>query len=285
MVGSVETVEAVASRLVSRLKTYGPLAVAFSGGVDSAVVANAAFLALADQCVAVTAVSPSLSAFERKTAQQTARQIGIRHEEVFTGEFEIAEYRANSGDRCFYCKDTLYSLTTSALARLGVGMIANGANLDDLGDHRPGMQAAANYGVKSPLVEEGINKQMVRQLAFYWNLQVADKPAAPCLASRIAYGVPVTAERVLRIERAEAFIRERAGVDEFRVRCEADDLARIEVPVNMILRLAADDIRKPLTTYMRSIGFRAITIDLEGFRSGNLNQTLTFVPLAISNPQ
>ena len=234
MVDSVETVEAVALRLVSRLKTYGPLAVAFSGGVDSAVVANAAFLALADQCVAVTAVSPSLAAVERKTAHSTARQIGIRHEEVFTDEFEIAEYRANSGDRCFYCKSTLYSLTTSALARLGVAVIANGANLDDLGDHRPGMQAATNYRVKSPLIEEGINKQMVRQLASYWGLQVADKPAAPCLASRIAYGVPVTAERVMRIEQAEAFIREQTGIHNFRVRCEADDLARIEVPVNMI---------------------------------------------------
>jgi uncharacterized protein len=234
--------------------------------------------------VAVTAVSPSLAAVELQTARTEAALIGIRHVEIATEEFSRPEYRRNHQDRCFFCKDTLYSLTQSKLSELQVQCIVNGANADDLGDHRPGMKAAADHHVRSPLIELNMNKQTVRSLARFWNLTVADKPAAPCLASRIAYGVEVTEERVGRIEQAEAAIRELAGLRELRVRCEANDLARIEVPLSDLPKLADESIRVAIVDRFRQIGFRAITLDLEGFRSGNLNHAVPLVQLG-SPPQ
>jgi len=253
--------------------------VAFSGGVDSAVVAQAAFLVFRTAAVAVTAVSPSLAAAERDFAASQAKAIGIRHLEIATNEFQRDEYRRNSGDRCFFCKDTLYTLTRSQLAELGVQTLLNGANLDDAGDHRPGMQAAAAHGVHSPLLEEGFNKAAVRALAAWWNLQSADKPAAPCLASRIAYGVEVTEERVAKIEQAEAWIRQATGIRVLRVRLEQGELARIEVLPEDFGELMASELLRRLVSQLKSLGFRAVTLDLEGFRSGNLNSLL--VPLGL----
>jgi uncharacterized protein len=158
-------------------------------------------------------------------------------------------------------------------------VLLNGANLDDAGDHRPGMQAAIDHGVRSPLLEEGLNKSAVRALATLWNLSSADKPAAPCLASRIAYGVEVTEERVKRVERAEAWIRQATGVRVLRVRVEQSELARIEVLPEDFALLVAPEVRQRLISELRSLGFRAITLDLEGFRSGNLNGLL--VPLGL----
>lgn len=269
----------VADQLVGRLAGYGAVAVAFSGGVDSAVVAKAAVLAMGARSVAVTAISPSLAAFERTAAVATAEQIGIRHVELSTNEFDRTEYRANAGDRCFYCKDTLYSLASTAMQKLNVEVIVNGANTDDLGDHRPGMRAASNHNVRSPLIEENINKDTVRALARWWNLDVAEKPASPCLASRIAYGVEVTPERVERVDRAETFIRTRTGIQQLRVRYEAGDLARIEVPVNQIGTLITDPLRAEVADYLQLLGFRQVTIDMNGFRSGSLNSSLTLVSL------
>lgn len=273
------SIQDIARRLMDRIRRYGPCAVAFSGGVDSAVVAKAAVLVLEIRAVAVTAVSPSLAAVERRDAIELAKAIGIRHVMIQTSEFDRPEYRANAGNRCFYCKDTLYSVTKNQLDELGVSVILNGANLDDLGDHRPGMQAAADHHVCSPLIEEGIDKGTVRELARYWQLNVAEKPASPCLASRIAYGVEVTPERVGRVERAEAFIRELTGITQLRVRCEANELARIEVPAAAVQRLAADPIRSAIAECLRAEGFRFITLDLEGFRSGSLNSGPQFVQL------
>ncbi|MCA9064112.1 MAG: ATP-dependent sacrificial sulfur transferase LarE [Planctomycetaceae bacterium] len=280
MSDDTEEIRATATRLVELLQQFDGVAVAFSGGVDSAVVAMAAHQALRERAVAVTAVSPSLASIEFRTAQDVARQIGIRLVTLTTGEFQRPEYRANQGDRCFYCKDTLYALAEQKLADLGVSGLVNGANTDDLGDHRPGMQAATQHGVRSPLIECGINKATVRQLAHYWNLSVADKPASPCLSSRIAYGVEVTEARVRMVETAEAVVRRLAGLQEFRVRLEAGELARIEVPLPDLSRLLTSDVREPLAAELRSLGFRAVTLDLEGFRSGNLNQAL--VPLRLS---
>lgn len=272
-------IEDVASRLIERIRGYGSVAVAFSGGVDSAVVAKAAVEGLADRAVAVTAVSPSLAASERQIARQEAAAIGITHVELQTDEFNRPEYRRNAGDRCFYCKDTLYSLTESQLERLGVACIVNGANTDDQGDHRPGMQAAADHSVHSPLIQEGIDKATVRRLARFWQLSVAEKPASPCLSSRIAYGVEVTHERVARVEQAEAFLRQLTGIDELRVRHEANDLARIEVPVAQVARLTESDHRQQITDHLKSLDFRFVTLDLEGFRSGSLNSALPMVQL------
>lgn len=274
-----------AERLTQLLRDIGPVAVAYSGGVDSAVVAMAAFIAWNDQTVAVTAVSPSLAVSERTIARDEAARIGIRHIELETSEFDRAEYRRNSGDRCYFCKDTLYTLASSQLQKLGVKCLVNGANADDVGDHRPGMKAATDHQVRSPLLELGMTKVDVRQLAGFWNLSVADKPAAPCLASRVAYGVEVTEERVARIEKAEALIREFTGIRVLRVRCEANELARIEVPVDQLSVIIQSDVRERITSELKSFGFRAVTIDLDGFRSGNLNDALPLVQLSMRSSE
>ncbi len=272
----------VRTRLIERIRSLGSVAVAFSGGVDSAVVAKAAVEAVGSNAVAVTAVSPSLATGELQIAREEAAAIGIRHVEISTTEFARPEYRANAGDRCFFCKDTLYSLTASKLRELGVEYILNGANTDDLGDHRPGMQAAAEHSVVSPLIDVGIDKATVRDLAHFWNLSVAQKPASPCLSSRIAYGVEVTEERVRRVEQAEAFLKQLTGLRELRVRHEADELARIEVPLDELPRLVDEPNRQQVADTFRAIGFRRVTIDLEGFRSGSLNDALQIVPLGTS---
>ena len=270
---------APAQSLVERLRSYGSVAVAFSGGVDSAVVANAAFMALGDRAVAVTAVSPSLAASELEIARQEAALIGIRHVELQTSEFTRPEYRRNAGDRCFFCKDTLYELARSWLHELGVEVIANGANMDDLGDHRPGMKAAVDHKIRSPLIEECLNKESVRELARYWNLSTAEKPASPCLSSRIAYGVEVTEERVFRVEQAEAVLKGLTRIRELRVRHEANELARIEVPVDHVADLLEPDLRAIITKELHSLGFRFVTVDLDGFRSGSMNSGLPLVEL------
>jgi len=265
--------------LLSVLKGYGRVAVAFSGGVDSALVAKAAALACGENAVAVTSISPSLAEGELESAQRIARQIGIRHELVRTDEFAIPGYRANSGDRCYYCKTELYEEIIALLPRWDVDVICNGANLDDRGDHRPGMKAAAERQIRSPLIEAGFSKQDVRDLAREWGLPVWDKPAAPCLSSRIAYGVEVTPERVYRVDQAEQFLRETLHIQELRVRLEQHDLARIEVPLSILPQLADPRIRTHLVNQFRTLGFRYITLDLEGFRSGSLNQSLPLVTL------
>jgi len=263
-----------AVQLVERLLALKSVAVAWSGGVDSAVVAKAAVLALGENAVAVTAVSPSLAEAERDVARQEAQAIGIRHLEVFTEEFDRQEYRRNAGDRCFYCKDTLYSVMALSASELGVDVMVNGANMDDLGDHRPGAAAAQKHQVLSPLIDEGIDKAGVRELARFWKLSVADKPASPCLSSRIAYGVEVTEERVRRVELAEASLRELTGLREFRVRLEAGELARIEVPVTALELLIDDSTRSRIVAKLTELGFRNVTLDLRGFRSGSLNEAL-----------
>ncbi len=246
------------------------VAVAFSGGVDSAVVAQAAQIALQDRAMAVTAVSASVSPSELSAAQDLARQIGIRHILLQTHELDQAAYVANAGDRCFYCKTELYAQMAGRLAEWNVAIIANGTNADDLEDYRPGLVAAANFRVVSPLADCGITKAEVRAIARLWHLPVWDKPAAPCLASRIAPGVEVTAERLRRVDAAEAFLRE-AGFRELRVRHHADDLARIEVPAAELMRIANPEFRQRLLTHFESLGFRFVTLDLAGFRSGSLN--------------
>jgi len=271
---SVTDVSGSAERLIACLRKLSSVAVAWSGGVDSAVVAKAAVLALGDRAIAVTALSPSLAESERRTAQSEARAIGIRHVEIYTSEFEREEYRRNFGDRCFFCKDTLYALMAARMEDLQVQCLVNGANVDDLGDHRPGMQAAEQYNVRNPLIEEGFNKAMVRELARYWKLSVADKPASPCLSSRIAYGIEVTEERVRRVELAEACLREVIGVQEFRVRYEADDLARIEVPLTELSRFVDQAVREAVVKQFLDLGFRNVTLDLQGFRSGSHNAAL-----------
>ena len=259
------------------------MAVAYSGGVDSAVVARAVYEACGDLAFAVTAVSPSLASGELENARQIARQIGIRHLVIETHEFSQSGYIQNAGNRCYFCKSELYTQLESLAISEPYDVIVNGANADDVGDHRPGMVAATEHQVRSPLIEVGLTKAEVRELAREWGLPVWDKPASPCLSSRIAYGVEVTPDRVARVDAAEQWLRETLGIRELRVRLEAGDLARIEVPLTEVPRLAAPDIGAAVTSKFKSLGFRYVTLDLEGFRSGSLNAVLPLVELSLQS--
>jgi pyridinium-3,5-biscarboxylic acid mononucleotide sulfurtransferase len=269
--------ELVARRdlLLDTLRGYGRLAVAYSGGVDSAVVAKAAQVALGDAVIAVTAVSESLAQGELEEASELAKKIGIAHRVIRTEEFADPNYLRNNSDRCYFCKSELYGRLESLKDALGVEAIASGANMDDQGDHRPGMKAAAEHGVRHPLQECGLTKDHVRQLAKAWDLPTWDKPATPCLSSRIAYGEDVTPEKVRMIDQAEGWLR-RQGLRLLRVRYHKGDLARIEVPIEELPRLASLEVRNALIPAFRELGFKFVTLDLEGFRSGSLN---TLIPL------
>lgn len=256
--------------LLAALRGYGRVAVAFSGGVDSTVVAQAAQVALGDQAVAVTAVSDSLAEGELEEARTLAERIGIRHRVIRTEEFANPNYVQNGTDRCYFCKSELYGRLSGLLGELGVDVIASGANTDDSGDHRPGMRAASENQVRHPLQECGLGKAEVRALAKAWDLPTWDKPATPCLSSRVAYGESVTPERVRMIDQAEQWLRQR-GLRMLRVRYHKGDLARIEVPLEDLPRLADPSIRDALVPAFRDLGFKYVTLDLEGFRSGSLN--------------
>lgn len=261
--------------LLQQLRELRGCVVAFSGGVDSAVVAKAAMLALGDRAVAVTAVSPSLASGELQLARQIAQQIGIRHDEIETREMENPAYVLNHFDRCFHCKTELYSLMETDLSRWNASIIVNGANLDDLGDHRPGMRAAGDHRVASPLADCGFTKEDVRRLARDWDLPVADKPATPCLSSRIAYGEQVTVARLERIDQAEQWLRSN-GFADVRVRLHGGELARLEVNENQLDDVCREPMRSELTREFVALGFKFVTVDLQGRRSGSLN---TLVPI------
>lgn len=257
--------------LLENIRRLESCAVAYSGGVDSAVVAKAAQLALGQRAIAVTGFSASLAAGELDEATRIAQLIGIRHVVIATDEFANDSYLRNSSDRCYHCKTELYTQLERRLPELGVQTILNGANLDDAGDYRPGMQAAAEHQIRSPLAECGFTKQDVRQLAAEWELPIWDKPATPCLSSRVAYGEAVSPERLAKIDAAERFLREQ-GLRTVRVRFHTGDLARIEVPLDELAKLAAPELRSRLAGEFKRLGFKFVTLDLEGFRSGSLNQ-------------
>ncbi len=238
------------SALIELIRSYESCAVAFSGGVDSAVVAKAAHLALGERAVAVTGVSASLAAGELELAREVASQIGIRHEVIRTDEFQSADYTRNAADRCYHCKSELYEQMDGLAERLHVAVIANGANVDDLGDYRPGMTAARERNIRSPLAECGFDKAAVRQLAQHWQLPVWDKPASPCLSSRVAYGEEVTPQRLAMIDAAEQHLRS-LGLPEVRVRYHRGDLARIEAPLQQ--RSAACRLRPFAKNFWKSL--------------------------------
>lgn len=268
------TLQQKRERLLALLTEMQRVVVAFSAGVDSTVVAQAAQLACGENALAVTAVSASLAVGELEDAKRLAEQIGIAHQILETSEFENPAYTANPSNRCYFCKTELYTRLENWLPEKNWGVVVNGANQDDRGDHRPGMKAATEHNIRSPLLEVGLTKAEVRELAREWDLPVWDKPAMPCLSSRIAYGVEVTPERVSRVDQAERFLRERLGIAELRVRLEAGELARIEVPLPDLPRLMEPKLREELSRQFHSLGFRFVTVDLEGFRSGSLNAAL-----------
>lgn len=260
--------------LVARVETLGSCVVAMSAGVDSAVVAKAAQLALGDAATAATAVSASLAQGELETAAQVAAAIGIRHEVVSTDELSDAAYRANAPDRCYHCKTELYDQLAEYADQHGIAAILNGTNADDANDYRPGIQAAVEHRVHSPLAECGISKAEIRQLAAAWQLPVWDKPASPCLSSRIAYGEEVTPARLRMIDDAERLLRAH-HIDNVRVRYHRGDVARIEVPAESLERLVELAREEQIVERFKALGFKFVSLDLEGFRSGSLNQLIS----------
>jgi uncharacterized protein len=260
-------------QLLKTINSYHRVVVAFSGGIDSTVVAQAAFDALGKAAVAVTAVSDSLATGELEAAKELAQRIGIRHRVIYTREFSNPNYRRNNIDRCYFCKSELYGQLESILGELEADVIASGANVDDFGDYRPGLQAASEHNVKHPLYECGFTKADVRALALAWGLPTWDKPATPCLSSRIAYGEIVTPERSRMIDQAEQWLRNR-GFQVLRVRYHKDDMARIEVPLHDLPRFLNLELSGELVLAFCGFGFKIITIDLAGFRSGSLNSII-----------
>ncbi|MGI5131642.1 ATP-dependent sacrificial sulfur transferase LarE [Pseudonocardia sp. CA-107938] len=258
-------------RLEARLAQERALVVAFSGGADSALLAVAAHRVLGERALAVTAVSPSLPDRERRAAAAFARRHGVPHVEVRTDEAERPEYVANGADRCAHCKSALLD-ALAPLAALSGGAVALGTNLDDLGDHRPGQQAAAARGAIAPFVDAGLSKADVRAISAELGLETADKPAAACLASRVAYGEPVTPELLARIEAAEDALHD-LGFGVCRVRVHGGGaVARIELPTDAFD--AAHERRADIAAAVHAAGFTFCALDLDGFASGRMNVLL-----------
>lgn len=268
--------DALLERLTAALAPRGKIITAYSGGVDSTLVAAVARQVLGKaNAPAALGDSASLPRHEHREALYLARQLDLELIEVQPGEQSDPHYQANQGNRCYFCKTHLYEALHELAAQRSISWIANGTNIDDLGDHRPGLTAAGEANVISPLVEAGLGKADVRTLAQSMALPNWDKPAAACLASRIAYGTPVTLERLSKVEEAEDLLRQ-LGFRGFRVRHhEPPAVARLEIPWEQVGRLMEEPIRARVIEGLKAIGYHFVTLDLEGFRSGSGNVALT----------
>jgi uncharacterized protein len=258
-----------AENLVAAIAAQASAVVAYSGGVDSAVVAAAAVRALGTKAIAWTGIGPAVAKSELASAKRLAAEIGIRHVEQQTLELDRPGYIQNGPDRCFHCKDTLYG---------SIRAWADAQGFDDLGDYRPGLRAADQWRVIAPLAELGIGKERVRAIASHWQLSVSEKPASPCLASRVAYGQSVTRERLKRIEAMEAWLLQQ-GFHDVRARLHADDLLRLEVHPEAWGSLLQSNTASSVVAYAHSLGFKYVTLDLGGRSSGSMNRVLQSLPI------
>jgi uncharacterized protein len=259
-------------RLFEVLSELGQVLVAYSGGTDSAYLAWAARQALGDNAIAVTADSASMPESHKRDAEQFAQENGIRHEYIETFEFENPAYVANNPDRCFHCKDELFTRLDQFGAQRGIGHIVYGVNKDDLGDYRPGQNAARLHEVKAPLVEADLTKAEIRELSRLAGLRTWDRPASACLSSRVPYGTPVTPETVKTVETGEEAIKA-LGFRQFRVRFHGE-LVRLEIAPEELAQALTLEMAARFTAIFKPLGFKYVTIDLEGYRQGSMNEVL-----------
>ena len=265
-------------RLQDILEGYQSVLIAFSGGVDSAYLAIAASAALGPRALAVTADSPSYPDAHRRLALSIASDFGFAHEVIHTSELDRPEYRANPANRCYYCKDELYGRLAELASERGLAVVIDGNNADDRGDYRPGRQAAREHGVKSPLDEADLTKDDIRELAHAAGLESWNEPASACLSSRIPYGDEVSNEKLRQIEQAETVLRD-LGFRVFRVR-HHDVVARLEIARSEMARALDPDINARLVAALKDLGYQYVSLDLQGYRLGSLNEALRLRPVS-----